>query len=123
MKQRTMKTLGVAVLGAAFAAAGAGAAAAAPLGLEQAAGSALKTLPVQEAAKTLPAPAGVPAKTLPAEAGTKAKPAKSAAKPAKKKDPVRGLLGGLPAGGAGETLLNLPTGKVTGGLPTGGLPN
>ncbi|HEX5566141.1 MAG TPA: ATP-binding protein [Streptomyces sp.] len=82
MKQRTMKTLGVAVLGAAFAAASAGTASAvAPLGAGKTAGGTLKILPAQETARTLPAAHG------------KMGPAKSHRL---NQDPVQQLLGGLP---------------------------
>ncbi|MDG9705736.1 ATP-binding protein [Streptomyces sp. DH37] len=123
MKQRTMKTIGVAVLGAAFAAAGAGTASAADtLGVNKTAGGVLKSLPVQEVAKTLPAPdASQRARTLPAPAGKGAE--KAEPKPnTKQHDPVRDLLGGLPLGSPEKpTMLNLPTGKLTGALQTGKL--
>ncbi|MFP8886000.1 MULTISPECIES: ATP-binding protein [Streptomyces] len=120
MKQRTMKTIGVAVLGAAFAATGAGAASAADtLGLGKAAGGAVKSLPVQEVARTLPAPdAPQQARTLPAPAE-----GRSGQQPnTKQHDPVRDLLGGLPLGSPEKpTMLNLPTGQLTGALQTGKL--
>ncbi|MGK5450395.1 ATP-binding protein [Streptomyces radiopugnans] len=120
MKQRTMKTIGVAVLGAAFAATGAGTASAADtLGLGKAAGGAVKSLPVQEVARTLPAPdAPQQARTLPAPAEGKAGQQPNT----RKQDPVRDLLGGLPLGSSEKpTMLNLPTGKLTGALQTGKL--
>ncbi|MCI0384670.1 ATP-binding protein [Streptomyces sp. CNQ085] len=120
MKQRTMKTIGVAVLGAAFAATGAGTASAADtLGLGKTAGGALKSLPAQEVARTLPASdAAQQARTLPARAEGRA--GKQAA--ARKQDPVRELLGGLPLGMPEKpTMLNLPTGELTGALQTGEL--
>ncbi|MFP8961213.1 ATP-binding protein [Streptomyces nanhaiensis] len=120
MKQRTMKTIGVAVLGAAFAATGAGTASAADtLGLGKTAGGAVKSLPVQEVARTLPAPdAPQQARTLPAPAEGKAGQQPNT----KKQDPVRDLLGGLPLGSPEKpTMLNLPTGKLSGALQTGKL--
>ncbi|MFG2195150.1 ATP-binding protein [Streptomyces sp. NPDC048639] len=115
MKQGTAKTLGVAVLGAAFAAAAAGSASAATP-----AGDALKSLPLGEVTKTLPAgapktlPAGTPkslgagqdilgraTSALPVAKGLAGTPAApvvgdKAAKTAK--DTKVGLLGGLPLG-------------------------
>ncbi|OEJ25333.1 hypothetical protein AR457_13535 [Streptomyces agglomeratus] len=116
MKQSAAKTLGAAALGAAFAAAAAGSASAAPAApavpdLTTVLGSATTTLPAQDVVSKLPA--GAPealngaastltgsAATLPAtvtDAVSKARPAdgKSGARSA---DPVKGLLGGLPAG-------------------------
>ncbi|MGY1454436.1 ATP-binding protein [Streptomyces sp. SS8] len=130
MKQRTMKTIGVAVLGAAFAATGAGAASAADtLGLGRTAEGAVKSLPVQEVARTLPAPdAPQQARTLPAPAEGKQGQQSDARQPGAKKpntkqhDPVRDLLGGLPLGSPEKpTMLNLPTGQLTGALQTGKL--
>lgn len=125
MKQRTMKTIGVAVLGAAFAATGAGAASAADtLGLGRAAGGAVKGLPVQEVARTLPAPdAPQQARTLPAPAEGRSGQQPDAGRPnTKQHDPVRDLLGGLPLGSPEKpTMLNLPTGQLTGALQTGKL--
>ncbi|MFE0133686.1 ATP-binding protein [Streptomyces sp. NPDC059037] len=132
MKQSAAKTLGVAALGAAFAAAGAGAADAAPAvpNPTAALGSATSTLPVGEAAKTLPAggPEALAAgqnalgTTMQAAAPTVGQLAnghtlangevqpRTAALPAAA-NPVSGLLGGLPAAG--------PQGS---GLPVKGLP-
>ncbi|MET7616360.1 ATP-binding protein [Streptomyces sp. NPDC005408] len=130
MKQSAAKTLGVAALGAAFAAAAAGTASAAPANLPDSATS-LDTVtsvaPVQEALTKLPA--GVPESlaggqtaltssladspaTLPATvqaAATKVLPGADGA------DPVSGLLGGLPVGAG-----SLPVGGGVPGLP--GLP-
>ncbi|MGX1883384.1 ATP-binding protein [Streptomyces sp. NPDC055287] len=111
MKQSAAKTLGAAALGAAFAAAAAGSASAAPAapavpGLTGALSSATTTLPVQDLAGKLPAGApealtsGVStltgsATTVPTTAGealSKAQPSGGSA------DPVKGMLGGLPAG-------------------------
>ncbi|NUK02873.1 ATP-binding protein [Streptomyces lunaelactis] len=125
MKQSAARTLGVAALGAAFAAAAAGTASAAPAsfpGSVTSLDTVTDAVPVQEALTKLPA--GAPeslaggrtvltnnATTLPAplqETASKVLPA------ADKADPLSGLLGGLPLGGA------LPVG---GGLPVGaGLP-
>ncbi|MCG3043788.1 ATP-binding protein [Streptomyces fenghuangensis] len=125
MKQRTMKTIGVAVLGTAFAATGAGAASAADtLGLGRTAEGAVKSLPVQEVARTLPAPdAPQQARTLPAPAEGKQGQQSGAKQPnTKQHDPVRDLLGGLPLGSPEKpTMLNLPTGQLTGALQTGKL--
>jgi hypothetical protein len=123
MKQSAAKTLGIAALGAAFAAAAAGTASAAPTALPDSATS-LDTvssiLPVQEAVTKLPAaPESLAggqqaligsATTLPAavqEAAAKGLPTTDHA------DPVSGLLGGLPVGGAAG---GLPAG-LPGGLP------
>ncbi|WP_202917886.1 ATP-binding protein [Streptomyces taklimakanensis] len=118
MKQRTKKTIGVAVLGAAFAAAGAGTAGAAePLRAGETAGGLLKALPVQEVAETLPSPEQQ-ARTLPAKPDAK----QGGKGRAESRDPVRELLGGLPLGALGkQPALDLPTGPVTGALTTGGL--
>ncbi|OAH13225.1 hypothetical protein [Streptomyces jeddahensis] len=91
MKQSAAKTLGVAALGAAFAAAGAGAANAAP-GIATDLGEAAKTLPAKvttdsldEAQYTVGTATGqVAASTLPAPLDN---------------TPVSGLLGGLPTEG------------------------
>jgi len=111
MKQSAAKTLGVAVLGAAFAATAAGTASAEPAAFPDSLTS-LDTvttlLPVQEAVTKLPA--GAPeslaggqtaltntASTLPAtvqETAGKVLPTAGGAA-----DPVSGLLGGLPVGG------------------------
>lgn len=104
MKHSAAKTLGVAALGAAFAAAGAGAANAAPAVPEtsQALGTVTQSVPARSAATVLPATAEALAmshKTL----GT----GLSAARPATEKvlkggstAPVQSLLGGLPVGKA-----------------------
>ncbi|MFH8488229.1 ATP-binding protein [Streptomyces longisporoflavus] len=131
MKQSAAKTLGVAALGAAFAAAGAGAAHAAP-GLPDATdalGSATAMLPVEQVADNLPAggPEAVAAgqnavgSTLEAAAPTVAKLGEStkpaADRAAKPGNPASGLLGGLPLASA------LPTqGLPLQGLPLNGLP-
>jgi hypothetical protein len=115
MKQSAAKTLGVAALGAAFAAVGAGAANAAPAAPDagQALDTVTRTLPAENVSKALPG-AG--------EALTQAQPAlaagMSAAQPVAEQmlaegptKPVAGLLGGLP-------LKGLPTH----GLPVNGIP-
>ncbi|WP_329118132.1 ATP-binding protein [Streptomyces sp. NBC_01465] len=128
MKQSAAKTLGVAVLGAAFAAAAAGTASASVVPSLPDATSALDTvthtLPVEDAAAKLPA--GAPEAlgagqnalasglaTAPSTADQtlpQTLPADGAG------DPVAGLLGGLPTGA-------LPTGALpTGALPTGAVP-
>ncbi|MFF8915318.1 hypothetical protein ACF08M_18860 [Streptomyces sp. NPDC015032] len=105
MKQSAVRNLGVAALGAAFAAAAAGTASATALPTEAAttalpvAGSALGTttesLPVQDTATKL---LGTGQQKLVGDAAT----------------PVKGLLGGLPAGGLKTS------GLSTSGIPLGG---
>ncbi|MEV2249683.1 ATP-binding protein [Streptomyces sp. NPDC050147] len=132
MKQSAAKTLGVAALGAAFAAAGAGAANAAPAvpSVTGALGTATSTLPVGDVAKSLPAGShealaagqGALATTVRAAAPTLEKLSEGTETPADKgkpaaADPVSGLLGGLPVAGA------LPAqGLPLKGLPVNGLP-
>lgn len=104
MKQSAVRTLGVAALGAAFAAAAAGTASAAVLPTDAAttlpvAGSALET-----ATRTLPAQ---DATTKILGTGRQKLVGGAAA-------PVKGLLGGLPAGGLKTS------GLSTNGLPLGG---
>ncbi|GGS25091.1 ATP-binding protein [Streptomyces griseoviridis] len=119
MKQSAAKTLGVAVLGAAFAAAGAGAASAAPAvpDLAQTADGVARTLPAETVAQAAPG-AGNALDAGRRAAGT----GLTAAQPVVEQlvaeqlahgptKPVAGLLGGLPLSG-------LPTG----GLPVNGLP-
>ncbi|MFI6441161.1 ATP-binding protein [Streptomyces sp. NPDC050759] len=118
MKQSAAKTLGVAALGAAFAATGAGAANAAPAvpDATQALGPVSKGLPTENVTKALPGGD---------EALTQAQPALAAglatAQPAIAKvlaegpaAPVSGLLGGLPVGkllpAGGSSLDGLPIG-------------
>ncbi|MGW2224710.1 ATP-binding protein [Streptomyces formicae] len=107
MKQSAAKTLGVAALGAAFAAAGAGAATAAPAVPDAAAalGTVSSVLPLDQAAKTLPA--GGP-ESLAAGQNALTGALAGVEKPG---DPVSGLIGGLPVGGA--------TGALPGALPLG----
>ncbi|MFE7353473.1 hypothetical protein ACFU8Q_09760 [Streptomyces sp. NPDC057543] len=105
MKQSAVRTLGVAAVGAAFAAAAGGTASAAVLPSDAAAtalpvaGSALenapRSLPVQDTATKL---LGAGRQKLVGDAAT----------------PVKGLLGGLPAGGMQTS------GLTTNGLPLGG---
>ncbi|HET6859762.1 MAG TPA: ATP-binding protein [Streptomyces sp.] len=110
MKQSAAKTLGTAALGAAFAAAAAGSAAAAPAvpSLPDSLGTlstVTKTLPVEQSLAALPQGApevlAVGQEAL-SGVGESAMPAGKE----KKADPVAGLLGGLPTGGA------LPTGSL-----------
>ncbi|MFJ2767530.1 ATP-binding protein [Streptomyces sp. NPDC087300] len=105
MKQSAVKTLGVAALGAAFAAAGAGAATAAPAlpDATGALGTVSSVLPLDQAAKTLPA--GAP-ESLTAGQNALSGGLAGVEKPGPG-DPVSGLLGGLPVAGA------------TGALPLG----
>jgi hypothetical protein len=115
MKQSAAKTLGVAALGAAFAAAGAGVASAAPAvpdvaGLD---GTVSQALPVGDLARTLPGAGEALGQGQHALGG-----AVAAAQPTAERAlgdgpvaPVRGLLGGLPVQG-------LPAH----GLPVNGIP-
>ncbi|MFF1718880.1 ATP-binding protein [Streptomyces sviceus] len=118
MKQSAAKTLGVAALGAAFAAAGAGAANAAPAvpDATQALGSVSKGLPTENVTKSLPGAGEALSQAQPAVATGLA-----AAQPAVQQvladgptGPVAGLLGGLPIGqvlpGSGTGLNGLPLG-------------
>ncbi|MFJ8820287.1 ATP-binding protein [Streptomyces sp. NPDC102467] len=112
MKQSAAKTLGVAALGVAFAAAGAGAANA--VALPDTAGalnSVTSGLPLEQASSVLPAggPEAVSAAQSALGSGlTAAQPVvEKVAQGATEGDPVTGLLGGLPA---------------TKSLPTQGLP-
>ncbi|MGW7054122.1 ATP-binding protein [Streptomyces sp. NPDC054887] len=118
MKQSAAKTLGAAALGAAFAAAAAGSASAAPAApavpdLTGALSSATTTLPLQDVVGKLPGGApealngGVSAltgsaSTLPATTTDALSKAQTPAGKdgARSADPLKGLLGGLPAGGA-----------------------
>lgn len=115
MKQSAVKTLGVAALGAAFAAAGAGAANAAPAVPDagQALGTVSKALPTDNITKTLPG-----ADQALNQAQPTVRTGLAAAQPVAQSmlehgptQPVAGLLGGLPVQG-------LPTH----GLPVNGLP-
>lgn len=126
MKQSAARTLGVAVLGAAFAAAGAGVAHAAPTAPDG-------PLPIDSVAEAVPTPVADTAKTLPVEKAAETVPGAGHA-PAQGQDtlgaglnatrsvpartgadgptaPVAGLLGGLP-------VHQLPTQ----GLPLNGVP-
>ncbi|WP_406862715.1 hypothetical protein ABZO31_20730 [Streptomyces sp. HUAS MG47] len=131
MKQ-SAKTLGVAVLGAAFAAAAAGSASAAPM-THDAAGAldAVQALPVADGLTELPAGAadsltagegavGQAAENLPAASDSATQQVTQTAPNALAESPVGGLLGGLPVNGL-ATNSALPTGPL-GGLPLGGLP-
>ncbi|MER6102104.1 hypothetical protein ABT115_07120 [Streptomyces sp. NPDC001832] len=105
MKQSAVRTLGVAALGAAFAAAAAGTASAAVLPADAAAtalpaagsalGTATRSLPVQETPAKL---VGTGQQKLAGDATA----------------PVKGLIGGLPAGGVNTS------GLSANGLPLGG---
>jgi hypothetical protein len=117
MKQSAAKTLGVAALGAAFAAVGAGAANAVPAAPDAgqvlgSVGSVSKALPTENVSKTLPETG----KAL-NQANPTVKKGLTAKKPVAKKlgkgpaKPVTGLLGGLPVQG-------LPTH----GVPVNGVP-
>ncbi|MBX7547397.1 ATP-binding protein [Streptomyces sp. NPDC004232] len=109
MKQSAVKTLGVAALGAAFAAVGAGAANAAPALPES--GQALGSV-----TQTLPGAANAALSRGQGAVGTAAAAAQPAAQNALAKSPTApaaGLLGGLPTA---------HTGLPTHGLPVNGLP-
>jgi hypothetical protein len=117
MKQSAAKTLGVAALGAAFAAVGAGAANAAPAvpDASEALGTVTQTLPAENVTKALPGAGEAVSQAQPtlttslAAAQPVAQEVQSPAPTA----PVAGLLGGLPAG---------DTGLPTQGLPVNGIP-
>ncbi|MDQ8704171.1 ATP-binding protein [Streptomyces sp. LHD-70] len=99
MKHSAAKTLGVAALGAAFAAAGAGSASAVVPGLTDAAGTVgnvASTLPVGEVAKTLPAGESLAQGQQALAGGLSA--TQTTAAPSGEGDPVSGLIGGLPVG-------------------------
>ncbi|MET9895482.1 ATP-binding protein [Streptomyces sp. NPDC006465] len=115
MKQSAAKTLGVAALGAAFAAAGAGAANAAPAvpDTSSALDTVTRTLPAENVAKALPG-AGEALAQGQGALGTgvaAAQPAAARLLAGGPAAPVAGLLGGLPVQG-------LPTH----GLPLNGIP-
>jgi hypothetical protein len=112
MKQSAAKTLGVAALGAAFAATGAGAANAAPA-VPDATGtldSVTSTLPAQNVSQALPGAQAAVAQGKPAlERGlASVQPAAQRAIADGPSTPVAGLLGGLPV--------------APGGLPVKGVP-
>ncbi|MDI3409315.1 ATP-binding protein [Streptomyces cavernicola] len=110
MKHSAAKTLGVAALGAAFAAAGAGSASAVAPGLTDAAGTVgnvASTLPVEEVGKALPAGAGQHLATGQQALAGGLSAASQA--PAGEGDPVKGLIGGLPVG-EGLPVQGLPLG-------------
>ncbi|MFC8870130.1 ATP-binding protein [Streptomyces sp. NPDC057148] len=122
MKQSAAKTLGVAALGAAFAAAGAGAATAAPAlpDTAQTVDSVARTLPAETVSQVVPGAGNIveQGRHVSATGLTAAQPVveqvveqQLSEGPTK---PVAGLLGGLPAKG-------LPTqGLPVNGLPIGG---
>ncbi|MFJ1973366.1 ATP-binding protein [Streptomyces sp. NPDC087903] len=116
MKQSAAKTLGVAALGAAFAAAGAGAANAAPAGPDatQALDGITQTLPAENITNTLPG-AGEALSQGRNAIGVSlaaAQPAAQELLAGSPTAPVAGLLGGLPIG----------QGLPTHGLPVNGVP-
>ncbi|MFD8819481.1 ATP-binding protein [Streptomyces sp. NPDC059627] len=114
MKQSAAKTLGVAALGAAFAAVGAGAANAAPAVPDsQALDTVTKTLPAENVSKALPGAGEAVAQGQSAlRAGlTAVQPTVEQVVAGGPTKPVAGLLGGLPVQG-------LPTH----GLPVNGIP-
>ncbi|MEV0635426.1 ATP-binding protein [Streptomyces sp. NPDC050619] len=122
MKQSAAKTLGVAALGAAFAAAGAGAANAAPAVPDATQGldTITRTLPVENVTKALPGAGEAVSQAQLSQAEPALTTSLAAVQPAVESvlaegptAPVAGLLGGLPVGGAG-----LPTH----GLPVNGIP-
>ncbi|MEU8759901.1 hypothetical protein [Streptomyces sp. NPDC048659] len=140
MKQSAAKTLGVAALGAAFAAAAAGTASAAALPLvgTDALGTVTSVVPLGEDVTDLPSGvaetlgAGQNALNLGAEQGVGTLPqiadqATKALPPVTDqatKVPMDGVQAGLahtPAGQLTGLLGGLPVGQLTGGLPTGGL--
>ena len=116
MKQSAAKTLGVAALGAAFAAAGAGAAHAAPAVPDagQALGTVTQSLPARDVSEALPV-----ATEVLAQGQNTAGTGLAAAQPAAERllngspaGPVQNLIGGLPVGhelpGQGVGLNGLP---------------
>ncbi|GGX58040.1 ATP-binding protein [Streptomyces minutiscleroticus] len=114
MKQSAAKTLGVAALGAAFAAVGAGAAEAAPAlpDTGPALGNVAESLPVNGVVETLPAGGAVSrGQEVLSNGLTTARPVLESVAKKGPTGPVAGLLGGLPLEG-------LPTH----GLPVNGIP-
>jgi hypothetical protein len=106
MNRSAAKTLGVAVLGAAFAATAAGAASAAPLPDTGAALDTVNKLPVDQVAKELP---HAPQDTLTATraAGSAVnQTAPQVLRAAGTANPLGGLLGGLPVNGLATNGLN-----------------
>ncbi|MDQ0908063.1 hypothetical protein QFZ22_004048 [Streptomyces canus] len=118
MKQSAAKTLGVAALGAAFAATGAGAANAAPAvpDATQALGSVSEGLPTENVTKALPGGGESLAQAQPTLGAGLAtvQPAVEKVLADGRATPVAGLLGGLPAGqlllGGDSSLNGLPLG-------------
>ncbi|RKN46900.1 ATP-binding protein [Streptomyces hoynatensis] len=131
MKQSTVKTLGAAALGAAFVAAAAGSASAAPLssGVQSTTDDVVHTLPVHEAADTLPGRSGEVVETgadmlsgessaLPVADQTLSHTAANAPGQAETLlEPATQLLGGLPIQPDG--LAGLPASDLLGGLHLG----
>ncbi|MEV6175115.1 ATP-binding protein [Streptomyces sp. NPDC051954] len=108
MKQSAAKTLGVAALGAAFAAAGAGSASAAPAVVPDA-GSVLETARLASTA-------------LPAEQVTQALPAGEKEKPAEQSAVLMPVPSPAFAGWAVATGLTAPVAGLLGGLPVQAVP-
>lgn len=129
MKQ-SAKTLGVAALGAAFAAAAAGTASAAPMTHDASSAlGAVQALPVADNLTELPAGAADSltageaavtdgAQNLPAATDSAGKQVTQTAPNALAQSPVGGLLGGLPVNGLATNSL-IPGGGLAGGLPIG----
>ncbi|MGK5632616.1 ATP-binding protein [Streptomyces sp. URMC 123] len=115
MKQGTLKTLGAAALGLAFAGAAAGTAAAAGPA------DALSGLPVSTISSLVPGGETTRSLTAASLPGADALSAGEEGASEERKNPLGGLLGGLP--GKGLPTGGLPTkGLPTSGLPGGGLP-
>ncbi|MCM2421228.1 MULTISPECIES: ATP-binding protein [unclassified Streptomyces] len=113
MTTRTMKTLGAAALGVAFAAAAAGSASAAALPAVDALGTVGQLagqLPTGQVTDALPGLSTATESTKTVLTGS------GSTLPEAQKDPVGGLLGGLPVGGK-----QLPTGPISSNALPGGL--
>ncbi|MDX3855817.1 ATP-binding protein [Streptomyces sp. AK02-01A] len=111
MKKSAVKTLGVAALGAAFAATAAGTASAAPAVPHNGADLVSKTLPVDGTAGKLPAPASDAAQAGRTALATLQKAAPQVLSAVKTANPFTALLGGLPV-----------SGLTKGGVPVNGIP-
>ncbi|MGW6744725.1 ATP-binding protein [Streptomyces sp. NPDC055025] len=124
MKQSAVKTLGVAALGAAFAATAVGTAAAAPVPVGSGAlvgagavsaldtvGNAAEQLPLEEVAEELPAPTSDVVEGSRIALGTLRAVTPYVFGAAQTANPLKGLLGGLPVNGLAQ-----------GGLPVNGIP-
>lgn len=123
MNQRTIKTLGVAALGAAFAATGSGAASAADLGetLETTGRQVVSAPPVQEALESGDSVGRMPTKA--SDVVSPDMPSDVAAAEGGDSGPAEQLLGGLPLGQLSGDALQTDgaTGNLGGALPAGGL--